>query len=651
MLLVSEKWKETIERDDRKCRGYVTLSDTVISDDVFSYKIKDSIYDEGFIGSFVKKRCDIEILNKQRKYDFDNKRVKVYAGLEYDDNTSEYINLGTYLVSTASYDDVNYLSTLECYDLSTLFDVQYKTQSTFPCTIRKYVEDICTAVGVALSTNKFNMQDVILTEEPYLDDGSTYRDAIRQMCLTCLSCGQIVNDSFVITTVKRTTSTSDFVLNDYFDLTTEGEIGPYNVLTLSRTPQEDNYVYPQPLPENPVEYRVENDVIIDKNRELYAPIMYNYINGLTFIPCSITLLKGRPEICALDYFTFNDMEETERQSIVFTHELTFDGSFSSTISCTSKTQTQTNYKRAGTLTKRVQTTELWVDKAAGEIAGLIKDMYEKDGIVNVNYSKILQTISEIMMTVQTSGGSNLLLNSVGFAGEESWEISKTGTVKEISSVDLKENTVSGGAFVLTGASITQRVTVKPNPSDVSEEDKQYYSFSCKIRKGADSSGVIRIYNEEEEYVIQLDEIAQEYTEFSLKGLLPKMNYYNVELKSINGEIVFTDNMLNMGNVTTQWTQANGEILNTQVNITNNGIIIKSIQFDNNGQYTIISPLEFSGYAKVNGIQTRVFTLNGDTTEVEKLTARSGINMSPIKIVPILTGDNQGWAFVPSGGDS
>lgn len=651
MLLVSERWKQTIERDDRKCRAYITLSDTIISDELFSYKIKDSIYDEGFIGSFVKKRCDIEVLNKQRKYDFDNKRVRVYAGLEYDDGTSEYINLGTYLISTASYDDVNYLSTLECYDLSMLFDIQYKTQSTFPCTIRKYVEDICAAVGVALSTNEFNMQDVILTTEPYLDDGSTYRDAIRQICNTCMSCGQIINDSLVITTVKRISNTSDFVLNDYFDLSTEAAIGPYNVLTLSRTPQEDNYVYPQPLPENPVEYRVENNVIVDKNRELYAPIMYNYINGLTFIPCSITLLKGRPEICSLDYFIFSDMEDVERQSIVFTHELTFDGSFSSTISCTTKSQTKTNYKRAGTITKRVQTTELWVDKAAGEIAGLIKDMYEQDGIVNTNYSKILQTISEILMTVQTSGGNNLLLNSVGFAGEESWELSETGTVKEISSVDLKENTISGGAFVLTNASITQKITVKANPSDVSEEDKQYYSFSCKIRKGADSSGIIRIYNDEEEYVIQLDEIAQDYTEFSLKGLLPKMNYYNVELKSINGEIAFSDNMLNIGNVTTQWTQANGEILNTRVNITNNGITIKSIQFDNNGQYTVISPLEFSGYAKVNGVQTRVFTLNGDTTEVEKINARSGIEMNPIKIVPITEGSNLGWAFVPSGGDS
>ena len=651
MLTTSEKWKQNINRDDRKCRAYLSLSGTTISDDLFDYKIKDTIFDDDFIGSFAKKRCDINVLNKQRKYDFDNQKIQVYAGLEYEDESSEYLFLGTYIVMTATYDDVNYQSTLECYDLSTLFDIPYKNSVTYPCTIRQYLKACCESCNVTLSDKSFNMEDVLLSSEPYLDDGSTYRDAIRQIAKTCLSCAQIINDELVITTVNRIDKTSDFTLDDYFDLTTEGAIGPYNVLTLARTPQEDNYVYPNPLPENPVEYRIENDVIVDGNRELFAPIMYNFINGLTFIPCNITLLKGRPEICSLDYFTFNDMEEVERQSIVFTHEFSFDGSFSSTISCTAKTQTQTNYKRAGTLTKRVQTTELWVDKAAGEIASLIKDMYEENGIVNVNYTQILQTIKEIVFTVQTSGGTNLILNSVGFAGLESWETSEEGEIKQVSSVDLQQNTVSGGAFVLSNSSITQKITVKANSANASEEDKQYYSFSCKIKKGADSSGIIRIYNNEEEHVIQLDEIAQDYTEFSIKGLLPKMNYYNIELKSISGEISFSDNMFNLGNITSQWTQASGEILNTQVNITNNGITIKSIQFDNNGQYTVISPLEFSGYAKVNGIQTRVFTLNGDTTEVEKIKARSGIEMTPIKIVPITTGDNLGWAFVPSGGDS
>lgn len=649
MLTTSEKWKQHINRDDRKCRAYLSLSGTTISDDLFDYKIKDTIYDDDFIGSFTKKRCDINVLNKQRKYDFDNQKLQVYAGLEYEDESSEYLFLGTYIVTTATYDDVNYQSTLECYDISTLFDIPYKNSVSYPCTMRQYIKACCDACNVTLSNKSFNMEDVLLSSEPYLSDGSTYRDAIRQIVKTCLSCAQIINDELVITTVNRTNKTSDFTLNDYFDLSTEGTIGPYNVLTLSRTPQEDNYVYPNPLPKNPIEYRIENDVVVDSNRELFAPIMYNFINGLTFIPCNITLLKGRPEICSLDYFTFNDMEEVERQSIVFTHEFTFDGNFSSTISCKSKSKTQTNYKRAGTLTKRVQSTELWVDKAAGEIASLIKDMYEENGVVNTNYTQILQTIKDIVFTVQTSGGTNLILNSVGFAGTESWETS--GGVSTLSSVDLQQNTVSGGAFVLTKGSITQRITVKANSASTSDEDKQYYSFSCKIKKGADSSGTIRIYNDEEEYIIELDETTQKYTEFSLKSLSPKMNYYNIELKSINGEILFSDNMLNMGNITSQWTQASGEILNTQVNITNNGIIIKSIQFDTNGQYTIISPLEFSGYAKVNGVQTRVFTLNGDTTEVEKIKARSGIDMTPIKIVPINDGDVLGWAFVPSGGDS
>mgnify|MGYP001075855039 CR=1 FL=1 len=435
MLTTSDKWKENINRDDRQCRAYVSLSETIISDDLFNYKIKDSIYDEDFIGSFVKKRCDINVLNKQNKYDFDNKQLKVYAGLEYDDESSEYLFLGTYIVTTATYDNVNYQSTLECYDLSTLFDVPYKSSVTYPCTIRQYLKACCDACNITLSNKSFNMEDVVLNIEPYLDEGSTYRDAIRQIAKTCLSCAQIINDELVITTVLRTNKNSDFVLNDYFELSTEAPIGPYNVLTLSRTPQEDNYVYPIPLPENPIEYRIENDVIVDSNRELFAPIMYNFINGLTFIPCSITLLKGRPEICSLDYFTFNDMEEVERHSIVFTHEFVFDGNFSSTISCTSKSQTQTNYKRAGTLSKKIQTTELWVDKAKGQIEGLIKDSNEQGERINQIITDIKGTTQKIskneedITTIKTTidglqiefqkSGNNLLRNTM-FYDFEGW---------------------------------------------------------------------------------------------------------------------------------------------------------------------------------------------------------------------------------------
>jgi len=80
-----------------------------------------------------------------------------------------------------------------------------------------------------------------------------------------------------------------------------------------------------------------------------------------------------------------------------------------------------------------------------------------------------------------------------------------------------------------------------------------------------------------------------------------------------------------------------------------GVLVKSLRFDETGQYTVISPQEFAGYANKNGVSTRVFTLNGDTTIVEKLRAISMIAMNPIKIVPILSGSNTGIAFVPDDG--
>ena len=106
-------------------------------------------------------------------------------------------------------------------------------------------------------------------------------------------------------------------------------------------------------------------------------------------------------------------------------------------------------------------------------------------------------------------------------------------------------------------------------------------------------------------------------------------------------------MFAIGEYKTQWSQASGEIMNTQVNINVDGILVKSSVYL--GDYTVMSPLEFAGYSNINGTVTKVFSLNKDTTLVKKLEAEDEMKMTPIKIVPITTGDLQGWAFVPSSG--
>ena len=120
----------------------------------------------------------------------------------------------------------------------------------------------------------------------------------------------------------------------------------------------------------------------------------------------------------------------------------------------------------------------------------------------------------------------------------------------------------------------------------------------------------------------------------------------VEFYGIEGSnLTITDSMLNLGNLSSIWTQANGEILNTQVNINLNGILVKSLQFEETGQYTVINPLEFAGYTNKNGVSTRVFTVNGDTTEVENLYVKVMFKLPPIKMVRNLSEQNKGVAIV------
>lgn len=373
MLATSNKWKETINSDDRICVGYITLNDVIIDDDIFKFTIKDTIYDESFNGTFVKKTCDLQILNKNKQYDFENKNIKVYIGLQYEDNTTEYLFLGTYMIFSAKYDDVNQMSELQAYDISSLFDIKFVDDKTFPCTLREYLTHICSKVGVQLSSKTFNLETTILTSQPYVGgESATYRDAVRQLAQTCISCAEIIDDKLEIVSINRSNKTADIILDDYFELTSENTVGPYNVIVLSRTPQEDNVVYPQPVPENPIEFRIENDYMVDKNRELFAPLMFTYVDGLTFTPCEIQLLKGRPDINCLDYVDYLDMNNITKQMIIFTHEFTFDGDFNSKISCSAKTENQTNYKRANTLDSRVTNTELEVDKQKGEIKAVVE---------------------------------------------------------------------------------------------------------------------------------------------------------------------------------------------------------------------------------------------------------------------------------------
>ena len=497
------------------------------------------------------------------------------------------------------------------------------------------------------------MNDWQITEDLYKNiNGITYRDILVQIAQATGSTCIIDTDNNVC--FKYITPTGESLTYDnMFKYKNEPIYGEINKVILGRDPVigEDVFMQDSTSIENNglTEFRIDNNEIVDKQRELAITPIYNVLHGIYYYPFETTT-EGLGWYEIGDSFNIVDDLNVARKCVLFNFSITIDGGIKEILKAVAETKTQSQYQYANPISKRVKNTEIIVNKQEGYIDQLVSDMYEEDGIVHENFTQVYQDIQNIINSVQNSGGANLLKNSVMFAYDNSgtpndWDLSGSGTLSIQSSAEsLINGCLSGNVFILNNKTVKQRVYVKAN-SD--ENNKTYYSFSTRIKKGAVGTCYVKIYNDNEEY--RIDVSAGEsvfYKEYELVALLPTSTYYDIEFYgSADSDATFTDNMFAIGEYKTQWQQASGEIMNTQVNINVDGVLVKSSVYA--GNYTVMSPLEFAGYSNKNGTITKVFTLNDDTTEVDKLKATNGITMPPIKIVPVNSGSLKGWAFVPS----
>ena len=317
-----------------------------------------------------------------------------------------------------------------------------------------------------------------------------------------------------------------------------------------------------------------------------------------------------------------------------------------TIKGIAPTATQTDYARAGGITKTIYNTEIKVDKQKQEIESVVSKQTQVDQKLNEEFTKVTQNIKDVVTTIQTTGGGNLIKNSVGYAKNQDgtlveWSKNNVGEVKSYTSPESRSyGAISGNAIELKkGASITQRL-------NVASSGKIPYSLSFRAKKGSIGTATVKLSNTIDSFVITIPENKEIiWQNFDLTKIDPSMNYLDVTVSTSNNceQFLITDLMVNMGDQVVPWVQANGEILNTQVAVNDQGMMVSSSVYS--GDYVQITPLGMSGHSNVTGTDEEVFKLNRDVTETSKLSARKEINMDPIKIVPVKDGERPGWYFV------
>ena len=643
MIEVTNTFKELARAPVKTIRAKITCdgNEYTSADDFISLTKEDT----GSYFGVATKSLTFQLIGTA--YNLVGKTIEVSFEIQNDD-TWELCNLGLFVVYEQTANLEKGITDFKAYDLmGVMGKTQYETGSlTFPCTVENLFEQIANKFGLAkYATNVANLSYQI-TEDLYTKiSGTTYRDILAEIAGATASLCEITRNSIQLRSIE-TISAETLTYANLKKAKLEPKYGPVNSVVLARTPAEDNIIVTddESIIENGrTEIKLANNEILDDDRETLAQPILDEVDGFYYYPFEITT-EGHGWYEIGDRLSITDGTNTW-EVIITSISLRIGPGMTEIIKGVAPTETQTNYALAGGITKTIYNTEIKVDKQGQTIESIVEEQTTLENQVNENYTTITQTISDVITSVQNSGGNNLLKNSAMYSLDDnglpfSWALSGAGTINIAPSAEAAVNgSLSRQNISLKGMTATQVVEVKADNSGIT--DKTYYSFSCKIKKTVVGECLVRITDGTETGVweISLDNGEESfYDEYSLEGLLPNSSNLTVSVYgSSDSEFSINDMMLAVGDYKTQWTQANGEFANTQVSIDNTGVTIRSNTLD--GTYTKQTPQELSAYS--NNVLTA--TINNDGISAPKADFKDEITMSPIKIVP----QRDGWAFVPT----
>lgn len=576
--------------------------------------------------------------------------LNVVTDAEHD--TRDSISFGNFSVYEQETDLEKNITTIKAYDaMGVLGLLEYKEgELTFPCTVADLAAQIATRFNLTLGTDFTTLPnyDYEIAEDLYANiNGKTYRDIIAEIAGATATMAKIATTGELVFKPLATAIDDEFTYDEMKKFKFGTEYGPVNSIVLARTPQEDNIAVTDDASiaaNGLTEVKLANNEILDDDRQLLAQPLLDASDGFRFSPSTInTVGLGWLEVG--DRIEVTDNSENSYETIITDSQLTINGGIKEILTSTAPIETQTNYALAGGITKSIYNTEIKVDKQRREIQSIVEEQIQFRNEVMSNFSSIVQNISSIVTSIQNSGGNNLIKNSAMYAKDEdgipmNWLFSGTGTWETTPSADASANgSLSGQVIKLAGKTVSQIVTVKPDDESIAEGDKTFYSFSCRIKKTAVGDCTVTLSDGTQEgiWVITVPNgEAVNYKEYAVEAILPHSTELTVSVTASNdAEFYITDMMLAVGSFRSQWTQANGEFSNSQVQIDSDGVTVKNSNLA--GAYTKVTPQGVEVYLN----SQLIALINNETIKAPIGEFTKEIDMPPIKVVA----QSDGWAFV------
>ena len=382
----------------------------------------------------------------------------------------EYINFGNYVVYKAEKQEDTNSYKLTCYDKMLYSMVDYeKMNITYPISIRDYIKAICDKLGLtfANASDTFANYDKQIQNELYLDEdenslGYTFRDVLDELSQVTASCICINgNDELEIRYINDTNDTIDEEFLKDVNVKFGEKFGAVNTIVLSRSADSDNVYYPEVLPENPYEFKISDNQIMNFNdRSDYLPDIYEKLNGLEFYINDFSSTG----ICyyeLLDRYNVQIGDNTY-SCVMLNDEINITQGLEENVFTEMPEETKTDYTKADKTDRKVNQTYIIANKQKSEIELVTREINSVKNDLSNNYYNIEQSnvliqnaTDGLMNTLSQIGGNNLLRNTFFYEYENGLLTYWSGPQKVIE----KYESESRNALSLQNGTIKQSVSL------------------------------------------------------------------------------------------------------------------------------------------------------------------------------------------------
>ena len=243
-------------------------------------------------------------------------------------------------------------------------------------------------------------------------------------------------------------------------------------------------------------------------------------------------------------------------------------------------------------TSLIRQTATEINQSVTEIAGQLQDNIDGvsddlinasnnlTGLIQQNTSLIQQLATSIISTIRTTGGNNLIKNSVGYSETDFWEVSGTGVVTTNQDDSMS---LSGSEFILTGdvvlsQSYNTQVGVSYSVSGKLKHTANGTANPIKIEIVGQGGNIIEVVN--------TSEVFEEWTDFSLEEPYVASIQTPIIRITCTGDDVLeiTDLIVALGE-NQSWSGYFDEVYGKEHKLDRNGLRLSNIPSDNASRTT------------------------------------------------------------------